>query len=118
MFSNVWQKKENEEEGKLGRKFSPKPTIFILPNREEKVGEKSARTTLFHKYPVLESSKKREEIALEKKKERMRVAPASARTFLNEKEKENKRRGIEIRITCVEEKKKKKEKKRKEKKNE
>ena len=38
----------------------------------------------------------------------MRVAPASARTFLNEKEKENKRRGIEIRTTCVEEKKKKK----------
>ena len=71
MFSNVWQKKENEEEGILWRKFSPKPTIFILPNREEKVGEKSARTALLHKYLVLESSKKKKkkrERALEKKK--------------------------------------------------
>ena len=42
------------------------------------------------------------------KKERMRAAPASARTFLNKKEKENKRRGIEIRTTCVEEKRRKK----------
>ena len=35
----------------------------------------------------------------------MRATPASAGTFLNEEEKENKRRGIEIRRTCVEEKK-------------
>ena len=35
----------------------------------------------------------------------MRAAPG---TFLNKEEKENKRRGIEIRTTCVEEKKKKK----------
>ena len=41
----------------------------------------------------------------------MRAALASAGTFLNDEEKENKRRGIEIRTTCVEEKKKKKEKK-------
>ena len=40
----------------------------------------------------------------------MRAVPANARTFLNEEEKENKRRGIEIRTTCVEEKKKKKKK--------
>ena len=76
MFSNVWQKKENEEEGKLGRKFSPKPTIFILPNREEKVGEKSARTALLHKYLVLESSKKKKkkrERALEKKKRELEL---------------------------------------------
>ena len=42
------------------------------------------------------------------KKERIRAAPANAWKFLNEEEKENKRRGIEIRTTCVEEKKKKK----------
>ena len=41
----------------------------------------------------------------------MRAAQASARTFLNKKEKENKRRGIEIRTTCVEEKNKMKKKK-------
>ena len=40
----------------------------------------------------------------------MRAAPASAGTFLNDEEKENKRRGIEIRTMCVEEKKKKKRK--------
>ena len=41
----------------------------------------------------------------------MRVAPTSAGTFLNDEEKENKRRGIEIRTTCVEEEKKKKKRK-------
>ena len=45
----------------------------------------------------------------------MRAVPASARTFLNEEEKENKRRGIEIRTTCGGEKQEKKNKKRKEK---
>ena len=45
-----------------------------------------------------------------RERERERVVPASAGTFLNEEEKENKRRGIEIRTTCVEEKKKKKRK--------
>ena len=40
----------------------------------------------------------------------MRVALTSAGTFLNDEEKENKRRGIEIRTMCVEEKKKKKRK--------
>ena len=43
--------------------------------------------------------------------ERMR-AGAMPRTFLNEEDKENKRRGMEIRTTCVEEKKKEKKKKR------
>ena len=38
--------------------------------------------------------------------ERMRAGVAPG-TFLNEEDKENKRRGIEIRTTCVEEKKKK-----------
>ena len=33
---------------------------------------------------------------------------AALRTFLNEEDKENKRRGMEIRTTCVEEKKKEK----------
>ena len=37
----------------------------------------------------------------------MRATPASAGMFSNEEEKENKRRGIEIRTMCVEEKKKK-----------
>ena len=41
----------------------------------------------------------------------MRVVSVSAGTFLNEEEKENKRRGIEIRTACVEEKKKEKKKK-------
>ena len=52
--------------------------------------------------------KKKEGENAGEKKERMRAVPANARTFLNEEEKENKRRGIEIRTTCVEEKKKKK----------
>ena len=37
-------------------------------------------------------------------------ARATPTTFLNEEDKENKRRGMEIRTTCVEEKKKKKKK--------
>ena len=64
------QKKENKvennvfhclvKEGKWrGRKtqekvFSPRPTIFFLPNWEEKAGDKSAFTALLHKYPVFE----------------------------------------------------------------
>ena len=40
----------------------------------------------------------------------MRAAPGSAGMFLNDEEKENKRREIEIRTMCVEEKKKKKRK--------
>ena len=47
----------------------------------------------------------------------MRAAPANARTFLNKEEKENKRRGIEIRTTCEGEKQEKKKEKKKEKKN-
>ena len=44
------------KEGKWGGRktqekvFSPRSTIFILPNREEKVGEKSALIALLHKY--------------------------------------------------------------------
>ena len=59
------------KEGKWGGRktrekvFSPGPTIFILPNQEEKAGEKSALIALLHKYPVLESSKKKKK---EKKK--------------------------------------------------
>ena len=51
------------KEGKWGGRktlekvFFPRPTIFILPNREEKAREKSALIALLHKYPVLESSK-------------------------------------------------------------
>ena len=50
------------KEGKWrGRKtrdkfFSPEPTIFILPNMEEKVGEKSALIALLHKCPLSLSS--------------------------------------------------------------
>ena len=45
-------------EGKWGggktreKVFSSRPTIFILLNREEKAGEKSALTTLLHKCPL------------------------------------------------------------------
>ena len=97
------------KEGKWrGRKthekiFSPRPTKFILSNRDENAGEKSALTALLQKYAVLESSKKKKkktERALEKMLERMR-AGATPRTFLNEEDKENKRRGIEIRTKCV-----------------
>ena len=56
---------------------------------------------------VLESSKKRER---EREKERENRAPWNV---LNEGEKENKRRGVEIVDTCVEEKNKKKKKKKK-----
>ena len=55
--------------------------------------------------PFWNQVKKNRERHWRKKKERMRATPASAGTFLNEGEKENKRRGIEIRRTCVEEKK-------------
>ena len=44
------------------------------------------------------------------KRERENESCTYAGTFLNEEEKENKRRGIEIRTTCVDEKKKKKKK--------
>ena len=54
--------------------------------------------------------KEKRESTREKKKERMRAAPTSVGTFLNDEEKENKRRGIEIRTMCLEEKKKKKRK--------
>ena len=105
------------KEGKWGGRktrekfFSPGPTIFILPNWEEKVGEKSALTVVLHKYPVLESSKKKMGESAGEKKERMRAVPASARTFLNEEDKENKRKEMEIRTTCVRKKKKKKKRK-------
>ena len=58
---------------------------------------------------VLESSKKRER-ERELEKERENGAPWNV---LNEGEKENKRRGVEIVDTCVEEKNKKKKKKKK-----
>ena len=50
------------KEGKWGGRktqekvFSTRPIIFILPNQEEKAGEKSALPALLYKYPVLESS--------------------------------------------------------------
>ena len=62
------------KEGKWGGKkirekiISPEPTIFILPNYEEKAGEKNALTTLLYKYPVLESSKKKKEKKKKKSK--------------------------------------------------
>ena len=49
VFSTVWQKKENIEEEKSGRKFSPGPTILIFPNREENCGEKSGLMAFLHK---------------------------------------------------------------------
>ena len=52
VFSTVWQKKENVEEGKSGRKFSLPGPHFILPNREEKADEKNALTALLHKCPL------------------------------------------------------------------
>ena len=53
VFFTVWQKKENAEDGKPERKFSPGSTIYILPNREENCGEKSALTVELHKCPLL-----------------------------------------------------------------
>ena len=53
---------------------------------------------------VLELSKKKKQREQAEEKERMRAA--SVGTFLNEGEKENKRRGDRDRTTCVEEKKK------------
>ena len=49
----------------MGRKetrekvFSPGPTIFILPNQEEKAGEKSALTALLHKCPLFPNCQQR-----------------------------------------------------------
>ena len=39
-------------EGQPGRKSSLGSTFFILPNREEKAGEKSALIALLHKCPL------------------------------------------------------------------
>ena len=101
------------KEGKWGGRktrekiFSPGPTKFILPNQEENTQEKSALIALLQKYPVSKKKKKTERESAREKKERMR-AGAALGTFLNEEDKENKRRGMEIRTTCVEEKKKEK----------
>ena len=81
----------------------------MLPNREKNAREKSVEH--FYTNTQFWNQVKKKKIERErwrKKRERMRATPTSARTFLNEEEKENKR-GIEIRTTCV--KKKKKEKK-------
>ena len=63
-----WRRRKTRE-----KVVSPRPTIFILLNREEKVGEKSALTTLLHKYPVLESSKKKGESAGKKRREKLEL---------------------------------------------
>ena len=70
VFSTVWQKKENTEEGKPGRKFSLKPTNFIPPNREEKPREKILSQHFYHNTPFWNQVKKKKhrERALEKKK--------------------------------------------------
>ena len=46
--STVWQAEENRKEGKPGRLFSPGPTNFFLPNREEKPGEKILLQHFYH----------------------------------------------------------------------
>ena len=71
------------KEGKWGgwktreKVFFPGPTIFILPNQEENAGEKSAFTTLLHKYLILESSKRK----------RDRVAHMLERSWIRKKKK-------------------------------
>ena len=75
MFSIVWQKKENEEEGKLGRKFSFLGPQFSSSQIRRKMLERKVLSQHFYtKYLVLESSKR------EKERERMRVAPMLERS--------------------------------------
>ena len=100
MFSTVWQNKENEEEGKLGRKFSLLSPQFSSSQIGRKMIERKVLSLYFYTNTSFWN----------RERERERESCAYARTFLNEEEKENKRRGIEIGTTCVEEKKKKKRK--------
>ena len=53
MFSTVWQPKENTEERKPGRKFSPGPTIFFLLNWEENCGGEKWTCGIFTQMPSL-----------------------------------------------------------------
>ena len=111
VFFTVWQKKENKEEGKPGRKFS----LSGPQNSSSQIGRKMLERKVLsqHFYENTpfwnQVKKKNRERALEKKIERMR-ARATPGTFLNEEDKENKRKEMEIRTTCVRKKKKKKKK--------
>ena len=95
---------EFKDDGKLERKFSlPGPQ-----NSSSQIGRKMLERKVlsqhFYKntpfWNQVKKKKKKTERALEKMLERMR-AGATPRTFLNEEDKENKRRGIEIRTKCV-----------------
>ena len=96
----------------LGESFLSQVHNFHPPKSGGKGWREKCSHSTFTQILVLELKKKkkkpREREHWRKRKERMRAAPTSAGTFLNEEEKENKRRGIEIRTTYVEEKKKKK----------
>ena len=98
-------RKENPGESFLSRSHN-----FHPPKSGGKGWREKCSHSTFTQIPVLELKKKkpREREHWRKRKERMKAAPTSAGTFLNEEEKENKRRGIEIRTKYVEEKKKKK----------
>ena len=102
MFSIVWQKKENEEEGKLERKFSLLSPQFSSSQIGRKMLERKVLSQHFYTNTSFWNQER------ERERERERESCTFAGTFLNEEEKENKRTGIEIGTTCVEEKKKKK----------
>ena len=74
LFSTVWEREENRESGKSGRKFSPRPTNFVSPNQEEMAEWKTDEEYFVHNalWNKVKKKKKRRE------SQRMRIAPALA----------------------------------------
>ena len=69
MFSIVWEREENRESGKPGRKFSLGPTNFVSPNREKKLEWKTDEEDFVHNALWNQVKKKKNrESELEKKK--------------------------------------------------
>ena len=106
-------REENRDEGKPGRKFSLLDPQNSSSQIRRKMLERNVLSQHFYEntpfWNQVKKKKKNRERALEKKIERMR-ARATPGTFLNEEDKENKRKEMEIRTTCVRKKKKKKKK--------
>ena len=79
LFSTIWEREENRESGKSGRKFSPGPTNFVSPNREEMAEWKTDEEYFVHN--ALWNQVKKKKKKKKEERQRMRTAPALARSL-------------------------------------
>ena len=94
LFSTIWEREENRESGKSGRKFSPGPTNFVSPNREEMAEWKTDEEYFVHNAlwnQVKKKKKKKKE--REPENENCTCTSWKLGMFLKEEDKANKGRG-------------------------